>query len=85
MIGLIRFLPLGAAVENWGLALAAIGFFSAFYGVAIGLTQKNPKTVLAYSSISQMGVIAAALGMALGAGDAGAPPAWPFMRPTMCW
>ena len=72
VIGLIRFLPLGAAVEPWGLALAAIGFFSAFYGVAIGLTQKNPKTVLAYSSISQMGVIAAALGMALVAGDAGA-------------
>jgi formate hydrogenlyase subunit 3/multisubunit Na+/H+ antiporter MnhD subunit len=72
VIGLIRFLPLGAAMENWGLALAAIGFFSAFYGVAIGLTQKNPKTVLAYSSISQMGVIAAALGMALVAGDAGA-------------
>jgi formate hydrogenlyase subunit 3/multisubunit Na+/H+ antiporter MnhD subunit len=72
VIGLIRFLPLGAAVENWGLALAAIGFFSAFYGVAIGLTQKNPKTVLAYSSISQMGVIAAALGMALVAGDAAA-------------
>jgi formate hydrogenlyase subunit 3/multisubunit Na+/H+ antiporter MnhD subunit len=72
VIGLIRFLPLGAALETWGLALAAIGFFSAFYGVAIGLTQKNPKTVLAYSSISQMGVIAAALGMALMAGDAGA-------------
>jgi formate hydrogenlyase subunit 3/multisubunit Na+/H+ antiporter MnhD subunit len=72
VIGLIRFLPLGAALENWGLALAAIGFFSAFYGVAIGLTQKNPKTVLAYSSISQMGVIAAALGMALMAGEAGA-------------
>lgn len=72
VIGLIRFLPLGAALENWGLALAAIGFFSAFYGVAIGLTQKNPKTVLAYSSISQMGVIAAALGMALMAGDSGA-------------
>ena len=31
----------------------------AFYGVAIGITQSNPKTVLAYSSISQMGVIAA--------------------------
>jgi formate hydrogenlyase subunit 3/multisubunit Na+/H+ antiporter MnhD subunit len=72
VIGLIRFLPLGAALENWGLALAAIGFFSAFYGVAIGLSQKNPKTVLAYSSISQMGVIAAALGMALAAGDGGA-------------
>ena len=38
--------------------------------MAIGITQKaNPKTVLAYSSISQMGVIAAVLGMGLAAGD----------------
>ncbi len=65
VIGLIRFLPLGVALESWGGALAAIGFLSAFYGVAFGLTQRNPKVILAYSSISQMGVIAAALGMAL--------------------
>src|SRR5262245_20456847 len=45
---------------------------SAFYGVAIGITQKNPKTVLAYSSVSQMGLLAAALGMGLAAGDSGA-------------
>ena len=64
VIGLIRFLPLGAALAGWGEALAWLGFISAFYGVAIGVTQRNPKTILAYSSISQMGVIAAALGMA---------------------
>ncbi|VTZ50899.1 NADH/ubiquinone/plastoquinone (Complex I) [Methylocella tundrae] len=69
VIGLIRFLPLGAALPGWGETLAAIGLFSAFYGVAIGVTQQNPKTVLAYSSISQMGVIAAVLGMGLAAGD----------------
>jgi len=65
VIGLIRFLPFGAASPGWGEALAWVGFVSAFYGVAIGLTQKDPKTVLAYSSISQMGVIAAALGVGL--------------------
>ena len=59
VIGLIRFLPFGAPLPAWGEALAVIGFVSAFYGVAIGITQQNPKTVLAYSSISQMGVIAA--------------------------
>ncbi|VFU07679.1 membrane protein of unknown function [Methylocella tundrae] len=69
VIGMIRFLPLGAALPGWGETLAAIGLFSAFYGVAIGVTQQNPKTVLAYSSISQMGVIAAVLGMGLAAGD----------------
>ena len=49
-----------------------VGFISAFYGVAIGVTQRDPKTMLAYSSVSQMGVIAAALGMALASADQGA-------------
>ena len=71
MIGFIRFLPLGVAMPEWGEALAAAGMFSAFYGVLIGITQKNPKTVLAYSSVSQMGLLAAALGMGLAAGDIG--------------
>ena len=72
VIGLIRFLLLGAALPGWGKALTWIGFISAFYGVAIGVTQRNPKTMLAYSSISQMGVIAAALGMALASAEQGA-------------
>ena len=72
VIGLIRFLPLGAALPGWGEALVWIGFISAFYGVAIGVTQRDPKTMLAYSSISQMGVIAAALGMALASANQGA-------------
>jgi formate hydrogenlyase subunit 3/multisubunit Na+/H+ antiporter MnhD subunit len=72
VIGLIRFLPLGIPSEGWGDALVVLGFFSAFYGVAFGLTQRNPKVILAYSSISQMGVIAAALGMALVSGQADA-------------
>lgn len=65
VIGLMRFLPLAAALEGWGSALAIIGFVSAFYGVIFGLPQRNPKVILAYSSISQMGVITAALGMAI--------------------
>jgi formate hydrogenlyase subunit 3/multisubunit Na+/H+ antiporter MnhD subunit len=69
VIGLIRFLPLDAALPAWGEALAWLGFISAFTGVAIGVTQRDPKTMLAYSSISQMGVIAAALGMALASAD----------------
>jgi formate hydrogenlyase subunit 3/multisubunit Na+/H+ antiporter MnhD subunit len=72
VIGLIRFLSFHAALPGWGDALVAFGFVSAFYGVAIGITQRNPKTVLAYSSISQMGVIAAVLGMGLAAADKGA-------------
>jgi multicomponent Na+:H+ antiporter subunit A len=70
IIGFIRFLPLGATMPRWGEALAAAGLFSAFYGVLVGIMQRNPKTVLAYSSVSQMGLLAAALGMGLAAGDA---------------
>ena len=71
VIGLIAFLPLTTALPGWGAALTALGLVTAFYGVAIGITQANPKTILAYSSVSQMGVVAAVLGMAWAAGDAG--------------
>lgn len=72
VIGFIRFLPLGVAMPGWGEALASAGMFSAFYGVVVGITQQNPKAVLAYSSVSQMGLLAAVLGMGLAAGDTGA-------------
>jgi formate hydrogenlyase subunit 3/multisubunit Na+/H+ antiporter MnhD subunit len=66
VIGLLRFLPLGLALPDWGNVLATLGFVSAFYGVLIGVTQTNPRMVLAFSSVSQMGVIAAVFGMGLG-------------------
>lgn len=69
VVGLIRFLPLQDALPDWGLTLAILGMVTAIYGVLIGITQVNPKTILAYSSVSQMGVIAAMLGMGLSAGD----------------
>ena len=69
VIGLIRFLPFDLAMPDWGDVLVIAGLFSAFYGVVIGITQANPKTVLAYSSVSQMGLLAAALGMGLSAGE----------------
>jgi formate hydrogenlyase subunit 3/multisubunit Na+/H+ antiporter MnhD subunit len=72
IIGLIRFLPFGTAMPGWGETLAAIGMLSALYGVAVGITQDNPKTVLAYSSVSQMGLLAAVLGMGWAVGDPGA-------------
>jgi formate hydrogenlyase subunit 3/multisubunit Na+/H+ antiporter MnhD subunit len=73
VIGLIRFLPWDGEASGWGGALAVLGFLTAYWGVAIGLTQRNPKTVLAYSSVSQMGVVAAVLGMGLHLGIAEAP------------
>jgi formate hydrogenlyase subunit 3/multisubunit Na+/H+ antiporter MnhD subunit len=78
VVGLIRFLPFDAGGHDWGGALTAAGLISAFGGAAIGITQANPRTVLAYSSVSQMGLIAAALGMGLAIGNASAPQAAAF-------
>ena len=69
IIGLIRFLPDGVALPALGQFLACIGFVTAFYGVLVGLTQRHPKAVLAYSSVSQMGVVVAVLGLGIAAGD----------------
>ncbi len=73
VIGLIRFLPFDSALPGWGEALVALGLLSTFYGVGIGITQSNPRTVLAYSSVSQMGVIATLLGMGVATGDSNVP------------
>jgi formate hydrogenlyase subunit 3/multisubunit Na+/H+ antiporter MnhD subunit len=73
VIGLIRFLPFDAVPLAEGALLAALGFATAYWGVAMGLTQRNPKTILAYSSVSQMGVVAATLGMGLFLGLAETP------------
>jgi formate hydrogenlyase subunit 3/multisubunit Na+/H+ antiporter MnhD subunit len=71
VIGLIRFLPSGVALPGWGQVLVVLGFASAFYGVLAGLRQSNPRMVLAFSSVSQMGVVTAVFGMGLVAGDTG--------------
>jgi formate hydrogenlyase subunit 3/multisubunit Na+/H+ antiporter MnhD subunit len=65
VIGLIRFLPLDVAMPGWGGVLVVAGLFTAFYAVLVGITQEHPKTVLAYSTVSQMGVVAAVLGAGL--------------------
>lgn len=72
IIGLIRFLPLDAAMPLAGTLILAAGLLSAFYGAVLGLTQSNPRSVLAYSSISQLGQMAAVLGVGLAAGVPGA-------------
>ena len=73
VIGFIRFLPFETAMPVWGDVLAIVGVFSAYYGVLVGITQSNPKTILAYSSVSQMGLLAAIFGIGLSAGDQSAP------------
>jgi formate hydrogenlyase subunit 3/multisubunit Na+/H+ antiporter MnhD subunit len=65
VIGLIRFLPFEAGLPGWGTALVVLGFVTAYYGAAVGFTQTRTKTILAYSTVSQMGLLAVLLGTAL--------------------
>ena len=79
---MIRFLPLQKPRRPaWGTArLPPRGLFAALYGVVIRITQRNPKVVLAYSSVSQMGIIVAVIGMGMIAGDERAALAAAFYR-----
>lgn len=79
VIGLILFLPIDPGLANWGTALVVIGLLTAYYAVIVGITQQNPKTVLAYSSVSQMGGVVAILGMGLATGNAAAAMAAAFL------
>lgn len=65
ILGLLSFLPLGAEVPAWGQTLVAAGLATAFLGAIIGLMQARPKTALAYSTLSQMGLLCAVLGAGL--------------------
>jgi formate hydrogenlyase subunit 3/multisubunit Na+/H+ antiporter MnhD subunit len=75
LLGLLRTLPLGAvALPGWGSLCLVLGLTTSLLAALIGITQRNPKTVLAYSSISQMGLVTVGLGAALAA-----PDAWPMI------
>ena len=66
LLGLLRFLPAGtehvAQVAEW---LIPLGLFGAFYGVAVGVLQTAPKVVLAYSTMSQLGLMTMLTGIVL--------------------
>ena len=75
LLGLMQVLPLGKAeLPFWGAFMMLAGMFSTFYGVFVGLFQNNPKTVLAYSSISSMGIMIMAIGLGLVS-----PARWSFV------
>ena len=68
LLGWLRLLPLGeTALPGWAEVFILLGLAAAFYAVVVGLTQRDPKTLLAYSSISQMGIMTLGVGMALAA------------------
>ncbi len=73
LLGLLRLLPEGALTAP--VALFALGLATSAYGAIAGLGQARLKTVLAYSTISQMGLVLAAFAALQAAGPALALPA----------
>lgn len=64
LLGWLRFPPPDDLAPLWGAVLAGLGVAGALYAALVGLTQNRAKEVLAYSSVSQMGVMTAAVGLA---------------------
>lgn len=68
LLGWLLVLPLGETLPAyWSLPVASAGAIAALGGAAIGVCQQSPKAVLAYSSISQMGLMTVLLGAAMAA------------------
>ncbi len=79
LLGWFHFLPLGeASLPAWGGGIIAAGMFAALWAAAVGTLQTHPKTILAYSSISQMGVITTLLGIGLSNESL-----WPAVAPAL--
>jgi formate hydrogenlyase subunit 3/multisubunit Na+/H+ antiporter MnhD subunit len=65
LVGWLRYLPLGQqAMPDLGVGLIAAGVVTALSAVVLGVGQRDPKVVLAYSSIGKMGTLVAGLGVA---------------------
>ncbi|MDE2002623.1 MAG: hydrogenase 4 subunit B [Betaproteobacteria bacterium] len=65
--GLLRvtFDLLGAQLWWWGAIALALGLLSALFGVIFAAAQTDMKRLLAYSSIENIGILIAALGLAI--------------------
>ncbi|WP_374328171.1 complex I subunit 5 family protein [Paracoccus pantotrophus] len=70
IFGLVAFLPLGMPAAVAGNVLMILGFSGLFLAALMGLAQAGAKAVLAYSTVSQMGLVMGVLGFALAGGSA---------------
>jgi len=71
LLGWLRMLPIGAIVGvEWAGLCVGIGLLGALGAALLGTVQRDPKVLLAYSSISQMGWMTIGLGAALASGPA---------------
>ncbi len=73
LLGWLHLLPVGQlALPSLGYVLVVLGLSGAFYAALVGCLQERPKSVLAYSSVSQMGLLAVPVGLWLvGRGEGG--------------
>ena len=79
LFGMITILPLGsAAYADHGTVLMAAGMVTIFAALLLGVQQTNPKAVLGFSSVSQMGILALGLGAGLMV-----PQAWAAIVPVL--
>ena len=79
LVAWMRFLPLGEMpLPALGAGVAGLGLATAYYAVLVGLPQREPKTVLAYSSVSQMGVMVLGIGAGLAF-----PERWPLLQAAL--
>ncbi|MBK5942178.1 hypothetical protein CCR96_23645 [Halochromatium roseum] len=79
LVGWLSTLPLGMAgvdqsFHGLGLAMLVAGLVGAFAAALWGVAQRHPKAVLAYSSVSQMGMLAALVAIGLLK-----PDSWPAL------
>lgn len=74
VIGWLRFMPLGetaadsptaSTVELLGWLMLVLALVGALIAPLVGVLQKNPQTIIAYSSISQLGLIGAVIAVGL--------------------
>lgn len=79
LLGWIRFLPLGEEpIMVLAQPMMVLGFTAVFLAALYGFFQDNAKAVLAYSTISQLGIVSACIGFALAF-----PSSWVVLLPAI--
>ena len=79
VFGIIAAVPLGVAAHaDLGVVVTAAGLVTIFAALLLGAREVNPKAVLGFSSVSQMGILALGIGAALMA-----PGTWAGVLPVL--
>jgi hypothetical protein len=66
LLGWLRFLPFETSLDPvWGSGLMLLGVTGIVLGMLLGVVQRDPRSVLAYSSIAKMGLFSTLIGFCL--------------------